>query len=125
VLTIFAVMFEDGTGDGDIDDLTRLQEVRAGIKLAYQRIAPILHRAANQTKEVMSDEATQSLEGEVASISDKEVPMNLRRGFAQAKAHIGSELKELKDKLHSEPGLKYREEINKKAKAIDKALAKM
>jgi hypothetical protein len=125
VLTIFAVMFEDGTGDGDMDDLTRLQEVRAGIKLAYQRIAPILHRTANQMGEVVSDEVAHSLEGEVASISDKGVPINLRRGFAQAKAYIGSELRQLKDKLHSEPGLKYGEEINKKAKAIEKVLAKL
>lgn len=125
VLTIFAVMFEDGTGDGDTDDLTRLQEVRAGVKLAYQRITPILRRAASENREAVSDEVTHSLEGEVASINDKGVPMNLRRGFAQAKAYIGSELKELKDKLRSEPGLKYGEEINKKAKAIEKALAKL
>jgi uncharacterized protein (UPF0147 family) len=125
VLTIFAVMFEDGTGDGDVNDLTRLQETRAGVKLAYQRITPILRRAASENREVVSDEVTHSLEGEVASINDKEVPRNLRRGFAQAKAYIGSELKELKDKLRSEPGLKYGEEINKKAKAIEKALAKL
>jgi uncharacterized protein (UPF0147 family) len=125
VLTIFAVMFEDGTGDGDTDDLMRLQEVRAGVKLAYQRIAPILRRAANETNAVGSDEATQSLEGEVASINDKEVPMNLRRGFAQAKAYIGSELKELKDKVRSKPSLKYGEEVNKKAKELEKALAKL
>ena len=125
VLTIFAVMFEDGTGDGDVNDLTRLQETRAGVKLAYQRITPILRRAASENREVVSDEVTHSLEGEVASINDKGVPRNLRRGFAQAKAYIGSELKELKDKLRSEPGLKYGEEINKKAKAIEKALAKL
>jgi uncharacterized protein (UPF0147 family) len=125
VLTIFAVMFEDGTGDGDTDDLMRLQEVRAGVKLAYQRIAPILRRAASETSAVVSEEAAQSLEGEVASINDKEVPMNLRRGFAQAKAYIGSELKELKDKLRSKPRLKYGEEVNKKAKDIEKALAKL
>jgi hypothetical protein len=125
VLTIFAVMFEDGTGDGDGNELTRLQETRAGVKLAYQRITPILRRAASENREVVADEVTHSLEGEVASISDKGVPMNLRRGFAQAKAYIGSELKQLKDKLRSEPGLKYGEEIDKKAKAIEKALAKL
>jgi hypothetical protein len=125
VLTIYAVMFEDGTGDGDADDLGRLQDARAGVKLAYQRIAPILRRAANANKESASDEVTQSLDAEVASISDKEVPMNSRRGFAQAKAYIRSELKDLKAKLTSEPGLKPGEEIGKKARAIETALAKL
>lgn len=125
VLTIFAVLFEDGTGDGDTNALTRLQEVRAGIKLAYQRIAPILRRAASQNRAVISEAAIQSLEDEVASISDREVPMNLRRGFDQAKGYIDSELKNLKDNLHSEPGLKSGAEIDKKAKEIEKALAKL
>jgi hypothetical protein len=123
VLTIYAVMFEDGTGDGDANDLTRLQETRAGVKLAYQRIAPILRRAANRAGS--PDEVTGSLGGEVASISDKEVPMNSRRGFAQAKTYIASELKDLKEKLRSDPALKQGEELNKKAKAIEKALARL
>lgn len=125
VLTIFAVLFEDGTGDGDNNDLTRLQEVRAGIKLAYQRIAPILRRAASQNRTVISEAAIQSLKNEVASISDREVPMNLRRGFDQAKDYIDSELKNLKDNLHSEPGIKSGAEIDKKAKEIEKVLAKL
>lgn len=123
VLTVYAVMFEDGTGDGDAGDLTRLQEVRAGVKLAYQRIAPILRRAANRVGPTL--EVSESLDGEVASISDKGVPVNSRRGFAQARAYIDSELKELNAKLRSEPGLKHGEELNKKAKAIEKALAKL
>lgn len=125
VLTIFAVMFENGTGEGDPNDLTRLQEVRAGIKLAYQRIAPILRRAASENRAVVSEAAIQSLEDEIASISDREVPMNLRRGFHQAKDYVDSELKDLKDNLRSESSHKSGVEIDEKAKEIEEALAKL
>ena len=125
VLTIYAVLFEDGAGDGDTNDLTRLREVRAGVKMAYQRIAQILRRAASENGAVGSDEVIQSLEDEVASISDRDVPMNLRRGFDQAKDYVDSGLKDLRDKLRSESSLKYGEEINKKAKEIETALAKL
>lgn len=125
VLTVAAVLFEDGTGDGDTNDLTRLQEIRAGIKLAYQRIAPILRRAAGENRVVVSETVIQSLEDEVMSLSDRAVPMNLRRGFDQAKDYVGSELKELKKNLGSEPNLKYGAEIDKKAREIEEALAKL
>ena len=124
VLTVYAVMFEDGTGDGDKDDLTRLQEVRAGVKLAYQRIAPILRRAASEHKGGAPAKAAQSLDAEVTAISDEGVPMNSKRGFAQARDYVRSELKQLKDKLTSEPDT-YGQEVEKKAKAIEKALARL
>ena len=125
VLTVAAVLFEDGTGDGDTNDLTRLQEIRAGIKLAYQRIVPILRRAAGENRAVVSEAVIQSLENEVVSLSERGVPMNLRRGFDQAKDYVGSELKELKKNLRSESNLKYGAEIDKKAKAIEEALSKL
>lgn len=125
VLTLFAVMFEDGTGDGDTDDLTRLQETRAGVKMAYEQIAPVLRRAISDNKFVMSDAAIQSLEDEVATITDRDVPQNLTRGFAQAKSYIGLELSDLKEKLRAKPNLEHRAEINKRLEKIEKALAKL
>lgn len=125
MLTIAAVLFEDGTGDGNANDLLRLQELHAGVKAAFQKIAPILRQAANTDDSVVPDAAIQLLEDEVASINDREVPVNQRRGFAQAKDYFRLELSDLKDNLRSKPNLKHKAEFTKKLERIEKALAKM
>lgn len=125
VLTVAAVLFEDGTGDGDSNDLLRLQENHAGVKAALQRIAPILRQAANTDDLAAPDAAVQMLEDEVAAVSDAGVPINLRSGFAEAKDYVRSELRDLKDELRSKPKLKRRAEVGKKLEKLEKALAKM
>jgi hypothetical protein len=125
VLTLYAVMFEDGTGDGDRNDLRRLHEVRAGVKLAYQRLVPILRRAAREDGAATPDAALQALEEELASVSETTVPMNFRRGFVQAWDYVGMELDDVKGRLRSDPSLKHGTEINKKLEKIEKALAKL
>lgn len=125
VLTFHAVMFEDGTGDGDRNDLRRLHEVRAGVKLAYQRIAPILRRAAQENGTAAAEAAVQALEDEVVSMSETTVPVNFRRGFVQARDYVGIELGDVKDRLRSDPSLKRGAEINKKLERIEKALARL
>ena len=125
VLTVAAVLFEDGTGDGNTSDLLRLQEIHAGVKTAFQKIAPILRQAANTDDSVVPDAAIQLLEDEVASINDREVPVNQRRGFAQAKDYVRLELSDLKNNLRSKPNLKHKAEFTKKLEKIEKALAKM
>lgn len=125
VLTAYAVMFEDGTGEGDKNDLRRLHEVRAGVKLAYQRIAPILRRAAKEDGTVAAEAAMQALGDEVASVSETDVPVNFRRGFVQAKDFVGIELDDVKGKLRSDPSRKRGAEIGKKLEKIEKALARL
>lgn len=125
VITLAAVVFEDGTGDGEPDDVTHLQEIGIGVKMAYQQIAPILRRVSNKEESVDSDKAMQSLEDEIASINDAEVPVNSRRGFIQAKNYIGFELKELKNKLSSNSSLKYNFEINKQLAKTEEVLARL
>ncbi|HJU56813.1 MAG TPA: hypothetical protein VJ715_19670 [Pyrinomonadaceae bacterium] len=125
VLTLYAVMFEDGRGEGDRNDLRRLHEVRAGVKLAYQRMAPILRRAAKENGTATPDAAVQALEKELASVSETAVPMNFRRGFAQARRFVGVELDEVKGSLRRDPSLKHGAEINRKLGTIEKALARL
>lgn len=125
VLTVYAVMFEDGTGEGDRNELRQLHEVRAGVRLAYQRIAPILRRAAKENATVTADAAAQALGDEVASVSETAVPLNFRRGFVQARDFVGVEIDDVKGRLRSDPSLKHGAEINKKLEKIEKALAKL
>lgn len=125
VLIAAAVLFEDGTGDGNSDDLLRLQEFHAGVKAALQRIAPILRQAANTDEPVVPDAAIQMLEDEVASINDVGVPINSKSGFAGAKDYIRLELSDLKNNLRSKPNLNRKAEVTKKLEKIERALAKM
>lgn len=126
VITVAAVLLEDGTGDGDSPALSRLQEVRAGVKLAYQQIVPLLRREANSTEGVAPDIALQSLEGEIAAISEeKTVPPNLRRGFHEGRQFLVTNLKELESKLRSGQNLQHRSEIAKITARVEEILAKL
>jgi len=125
VITLAAVLLEDGTGDGDTQALSRLREVRAGVKMAYQQIVPLLRRAANSTEAVAPDIAFQSLEGEIAAIPEKTVPPNSRRGFHEAKEFLVTNLKELESKFRSDQNLQHRSEISKILARVEEMLAKL
>ena len=122
VLTIAAVMFENGVGDGNKEDLERLKEVRTGVKMAYEQIVPIIRGTLKSDAAVASIE---SAENEISKIGDKEVPMNSRSGFAEAKSYIGSELRDLKNKLRSNSNFTADIEIIQKLTKIEETLAKL
>lgn len=124
MLTVAAVLFEDGIGDGHSEDLLRLQEVHAGMNAAFQKIVPLLRRAVSADGPVAPDEAIRLLDDEVASIADSEVPVNQRRGFAEAKNCVRMELGGIRSELRSRPNLQYRTEVTKKLEQLEKALAK-
>lgn len=125
VLTMSAVLFEDGTGEGDSFDLSRLQEFHAGVRTAFQRIVPVLRQKVNADEAALTDTAIQSLEDEVALVNDEGVPKNSKAGFAEGKSHVGLELRDMKDRLRSERGLGRKAEIVRKLEKIEKALAKL
>jgi len=97
-LVIAAVLFEDGTGDGEIAELTRLQNIRAGVLLGFQKIVPILQNAVKMNESLSSDTAIQSLTEKIKQLDDEDIPDNSKRGFALAKSYMSIELKDLKDK---------------------------
>jgi hypothetical protein len=126
VITLAAVLLEDGTGDGDSAALSRLREVRAGVKIAYQQIVPLLRRAAISTEAVAGDVAVESLAGEISALADeKTVPPNLRRGFHEGREFLVTNLKELESKLRSGQYLQHRSEIAKITARVEEILAKL
>lgn len=44
-ITLAALLFADGTGQGDSQEITRMKDYRDGVKEQYQRVAPILAEA--------------------------------------------------------------------------------
>jgi len=128
VLTIAAVLFDDGTEEGEPDELLRLRDMRAGMKQAYQQIVPILKRNSNQNQAVDSNSAIQSLEKEIASISDENVPMNQKGGFRQAKNFFITEIKDLKtqtnNKSSSDSSFVYSSKVAKQLARIERTIAR-
>lgn len=112
VLTLAAVLLKDGSGDGDAETLSRLKEVRAGVKLAYEQIIPLLGRASESNENSGSATVVQSLEEEITRIADeRKVDVKLRRGFRNAKDLVLADLHELK--ARPGPYLEYPVEISK------------
>lgn len=124
ILTIAAIIFEDGTGDGYIDDLTRLRENHLGVKLAFQKITAVI-KESTKTDNLAPSELVSSLENKIAEISDESVPTNSKRGFAQAKSYIGFELKDIRQKIDSTSGAALQTEIEKQLTKIEDTLTKL
>ncbi len=126
VINVAAVLLEDGRGDGDTARLTRLKEVRAGVKVAYEQIIPLLRRASNSTADQGSEADLQSLENEIsATVDEKTVHVNLRRGFDDAKNLLLSELRELQNQARSGRKVEYRSEITKIKARVGERVAKL
>lgn len=99
-LIISAVLFDDGSGEGDSDDLTRLQNERAGIKLAFQHIVKILQNSLVQSENIDSISAIQSLQKEVDSLSKENIPSSYTGGFHNGRSYVKIELEDIEDKLN-------------------------
>lgn len=125
VVTLAAVMLADGTGEGDTAALTRIREDRAGVKMAYDRIVPLLRGAATSTDNIVSDEAVQSLDNQISTLPDTEIPPNLRRGFLEGKQFLAMSLGDLRAKLRRIQSLEHRPEITKFAHRVDEIRAKL
>lgn len=123
VITLAAVLLEDGSGDGDVEPLLRLKENRAGVKIAYQQIIPLLRRTLESNETSVSEAVIQSLENEISvTTDDQKIYINLRGGFHEAKDLILRDLRELRSRGR---GLEPRSEISKIKARVEDLLTKL
>lgn len=125
ILTIAAVIFEDGTGDGEIVELTRLQEIRVGVRLGFQKIIPILQNAAKTGESFSSNSVIQSLEEKIKQLDDKDVPDESKPGFALAKSYMSIEMKDIKDAKTRNSNFSVDTVVAAKIAEIESALTKL
>jgi hypothetical protein len=116
-------LLEDGSGDGDFEPLSRLKENRAGVKLAYQQIIPLLRRTSESNENPVSDAVIESLENEISvTADDQKIYINLRGGFQEAKNLILRDLRELPGRGRA---LEHRAEVSKIKARVEDVLAKL
>ncbi len=122
VITLAAVLLHDGSGDGDFEPLSRLKENRAGVKIAYQQIMPLLRRTLESNENPVSDTVLESLENEISvTADDQKIYINLRGGFNEAKDLILRDLRELRGRVHA---IEHRSEVSKIKARVEDLLVK-
>lgn len=126
VLRVAAVIFEDGTGDGDSEELSKLKDVRSGVRHGFQKIRPLFKKVADTPDVLRTENSLSDLAKKVRKLEDKDVPSNFRRGFALVKGYLATELNNLNDgRNRNSSAIDPVHEVGKKLVEIDVVLRKL
>ncbi len=124
-LIIAAVLFENGTGDGERNDLTSLEEVRIGVVSGFQKIVPILQEVVNTNGMAISEEQIQTVTKKIEQLDDKNIPDNSKRGYMLVKDYMIFELNEINKKINSDSNFNLGEKFAAKSGEFEARLAKL
>lgn len=94
---IQAVVFDDGTGEGNINDIRAITETRLGQALQYKRFLSAL-KEVESTSEFQLPLAWNKLKERVSSLPDgksEQLPVNVRYGLHNGKQDLIDEIKSL------------------------------
>jgi hypothetical protein len=125
IIAVSAVLFEDGTGDGGPIDLTILQENRAGVWMALNKIIPIIKENLMTDPSSPIESKAGSMEEKVRQLSDDDVPNNSKRGFAFAKNNVTMTLKDLKENTRAKSGVAPASKLTGKLDQLETISAKL
>lgn len=104
-LIVAAVLFEDGTGDGLVTDVTSLQDVRKGVLLGFQKLIPFLKDEAETSNFLSSETAFEDLKNKIERADDDIIPDVSKRGFGLVQGFIKMEIQDLREKIKSKSDL--------------------
>jgi len=106
---LFAALLEDGTGDGDSQEVSRMRDYRAGVEKQFQRSLPILRGARNTPESARASAVLDDLQNRLSALPEEAVGPNVSPGMASgiqhAKEFIIFQLKPLKNKLKDSNGI--------------------
>jgi hypothetical protein len=125
ILTVAAVLFEDGTGDGISTDLIRLQENRSGVWMAFDKVIPMLKDALRSNRSFSDTTQLELLEKEIGNVNEKDVPDNLKAGFVFARNYVGYELKDIRENKRSNPLFDQSAKISDKLHQFEDTFTKL
>jgi hypothetical protein len=122
-LTIFAALFEDGSGEGDFGIVKELGDYRTGVKAQFQRAIPILR----QLESAVQSRQAASLRNELLNLPERHEGANSSvsksEGAKHAKQDMLNYLKLHEDSPHDlgeSSRLRVRETLKKLEKAVNK-----
>lgn len=109
---IVAVVFEDGTGNGDSRVIRQITDIRYGEKLQYQRSLPLLEQAINASDNSLP-ETLDWLPSQLSTPenSDSNLPPYVKSGIQNAKNHLLQELKTVKEVARQQGNSKAKEKL--------------
>lgn len=81
-LTLAALLFTDGTGQGDMQEITRMRDYRAGVEEQYQRVVPILDQAKSASPRAKVNDISAALRQQLSSLPVPPVSGNISPGKA-------------------------------------------
>ena len=98
--SVSAVLFEDGSGEGDAVFVSRLSETHAGMRDQASRLLPCLKQLAS-SKELEWDLAACESEAVGLPIDETGKSSDYENGLENVRREVLSQITDIKDKLHS------------------------
>lgn len=123
-LTVAAVIFEDGTGDGEPLELAKLQDIRVGVLLGLQKVNEIYKDNSKKGNSFSSEESINDFQEKIEQLDDRDVPDNSKRGFALVKSYLKIELNDIKGGKAVDANFNPETEIMNKLSEIETLLIK-
>lgn len=98
--SVSAVLFEDGSGDGDAVFVSRLTETRAGMREQASRLLPCLEQLAS-SKDFESDLAACETEAARMPVDGTGKSSDYENGLQNLQREFLTQITDIKDKVHS------------------------
>lgn len=114
-LTTKAVIFEDGSGEGDSVAIATLQERRKGLSLGYQRLTPILREVRETPGYFSAPVGITDLIRKIGEIRpDQDASAPVKEGVEDAKSDLGRLLHQIEYFMSSDKPLNAQELLAEK-----------
>lgn len=106
-LTLAALLFADGTGQGDAQEVARMKDYRKGVEEQYQRAVPILNQAKGAPSSAEAKNVSDALRQQLSSLPVPSVSESISPGKAaglhDAKQFIEVQVTPLQSKQGEKP----------------------
>jgi len=127
-LTILALTFGGGGGEGDPAEISKLEDTALGMKEQIGNFLPALVRAANPSS-VESEDNLESLETELLQVnnnSERTVPSSARKGGQDlARLLLSKDLQGLRDKKKLDRNRTYKDGLVERLKYYQRRFAEL
>jgi hypothetical protein len=108
-ITILAIIFEDGTGDGDAGEIRRIIETRTGIAKVYNYFQPKIREMLDSAADNQKQESLESLKAQIIAFP------RVDNGMGHVNSGVTDGKRELLTKIHEykfNPNIKLTDALN-------------